>query len=232
MIEMQHLHRLQELDIQIEAKLAAAAEVDASLGETTELSAARDRMEQLRAHLHQQEQRLHELEWDSDDVNRHISEDEAKLYGGKIKNPKELEGLQKAVEQYRARLREIEDRELNLMSDLELSRDDFQRAQDDLARVTVNWAESQRELSTRQEALAAELAALQAQRAKAAEAIARPILAEYERLRREKKGRAVSRVDRSTCQGCRIALPMGIVSRARAGREMVHCPSCGRLLFA
>jgi len=53
----------------------------------------------------------------------------------------------------------------------------------------------------------------------------------YETLRREKRGRAVSRIERATCLGCRIALPMGVVQHVRAGRELVFCPSCGRVLY-
>jgi predicted nucleic acid-binding Zn-ribbon protein len=231
MIEMQQLHHLQDLDVQLEAKLAELEEIEAALGETGGLTEARDRVDHLRALQHEQEQRLRELEWDADKIKRRVVEDEAKLYGGRVRNPKELEGLQKDVAQSRARLREVEDRELELMADLEATQADLQRAQDELTRIHAAWEEMQRALNARQSDANATLADLRTARVKLVASVTSPILAEYERLRREKHGRAVSKIERSTCQGCRIALPMGTISRVRAGRELVHCPSCGRLLY-
>ena len=50
--------------------------------------------------------------------------------------------------------------------------------------------------------------------------------------RRAKAGRAVARVERGTCQGCRITLPTHLVQRVRAGGMLVQCPSCERILVA
>lgn len=232
MAELQELYHLQELDVQAEAKNAALQEIASSLGETGELVTARAQVDSLRELLHDQERRLRELEWDSEEITRHIAADEQKLYGGNVRNPKELDGLQKDAEQRRRHLREIEDRELQLMADVEATQAELARAQAELARVWAAWEDAQRALSARQAEESAALAALKVERAKVTAMITGPMLAEYERLRREKRGRAISRIERSNCQGCRIALPSGIIAHARAGRDLVYCPSCGRLLMA
>jgi predicted nucleic acid-binding Zn-ribbon protein len=232
MSELTLLFRLQELDLQIEAQNQSLQEIGSALGETEELLTARAQVDSLRELLHDQEQRLRELEWDADRLTSHISDDEKKLYGGRVRNPKELTDIQKDVEQYRTQRSAIEDRELQLMADVEATQAELERAQTDLQRIRVAWEARQRELSTQQTVASERLETIQASRAEVGALVSAESISLYEKLRREKRGRAVSKVDRSTCQGCRITLPVGVVSRVRAGREYVYCPSCGRLLYA
>ncbi len=230
MSELQLLYHLQELDLQIEAQEAALQEIESALGETEEISAARAQVDSLRELLHDQEQRLRELEWDAEDLRRHIRDDQDKLYGGRIRNPKELEGIQRDLEQRQARERQIEDRELHLMEDIEATQGELQRAQDELARVLAAWEQRQRDLAARQTEVAQKLEALRTQRQQIGAMVEAPHISLYEKLRREKRGRAVARIERATCLGCRIALPMSVVQKVRAGRDLVFCPSCGRIL--
>ncbi|MCK4696871.1 MAG: hypothetical protein KAT53_01045, partial [Dehalococcoidia bacterium] len=53
----------------------------------------------------------------------------------------------------------------------------------------------------------------------------------YQALRRKRHGRAVAKVEQGMCQGCRIALPMSELQRARLGQELVQCSSCERILY-
>jgi predicted nucleic acid-binding Zn-ribbon protein len=232
MSDLQLLNQLQDVDLQIEAKISSLQEIESSLGETGGLTTARAQVDSLRELLHDQEQRLRELELDVDDETDHIKADERKLYSGTVKNPKELEGLQRDLGQRQSRKSHLEDRELEVMSDIEATQAELQRAQAELERVGAEWDEQQRELSARQSEISAELETLRDTRVQVAALVEPANISLYERLRREKRGRAISRVERSTCMGCRIALPMGIVQHARTNREFVYCPSCGRILYA
>jgi predicted nucleic acid-binding Zn-ribbon protein len=228
--DLQLLSQLQELDLQIEAKNVALQEIESNLGETGEVTAVRAQVDSLRGLLHDQEQRLRELEMDVDDLNSHVKSDETKLYKGDIKNPKELDSLQRDLTQQQSKKVQIEDRELQLLSDVEATQAELQKAQEELKRVTERWEGRQRELSERQVKVTDELSALRGSRTQIGGAMAPANIALYELLRREKRGRAVAKVERSICMACRIALPMGVVQRARAGRDFVYCPSCGRIL--
>ncbi|MGH7862002.1 MAG: DUF7581 domain-containing protein, partial [Candidatus Dormibacteraceae bacterium] len=119
MSDLQLLHQLQELDLQIEARNRALQEIETVLGESDGLAAAQSRVKQLQDLLHSQQQKVRELEWNAEDIGRHAREDEAKLYGGKIHNPKELDGLRRDLEQRKARQGEVEDRELQVMAEVE-----------------------------------------------------------------------------------------------------------------
>lgn len=231
MSDLQLLRDLQELDVQIEALNTALQEIESALGETDDLVSARAEVDNLRELRHDQEQRLRELEWSVEDLNRHVGEDEQKLYSGKVRNPKELEGLQRDVENRQARRRELEDRELQLMTDIESTESDLAQAQARLTDIRTTWEAGQRELFERQADVSTELAALRSKRSAISPTIPAGNLSLYEELRRMKRGLAVSKIERSTCTGCRIALPMGVIQHVRAGRELVHCPSCGRILY-
>lgn len=232
MSDLQLLSQLQELDLRVEAQSRALQEIEAALAETSDVIEARARVTSLQDSLHDQQKQLRDLEWDAEETSRQARQEEQKLYGGAIHNPKELDGLRRDLEQRQARRREIEDRELDLMTAMETTQAELARAQEELARLEQDAAAQHGELLGQQAEQREQVAALNADREKIAARVAPANLVQYEQLRRDKRGRALSKVERSTCQGCRIALPMGLVQRARAGRDFVFCPSCGRILVS
>jgi predicted nucleic acid-binding Zn-ribbon protein len=230
MSDLQSLFQLQELDLQIEAHNALLQEIASALGETGEMTTAQAQINSLREMLHDQEQRMRELEWDVDEINRQVSDEESKMYGGKVKNPKELQDLQKDVNLRQDRRRKIEERELEIMSDVDATQAELQRAQEELSNIRLAWEDNQRKLAERQTATTESIEMCRAKRSQVSVTVTPQSISIYEKLRREKRGRAVSKVERSTCLGCRIALPMGLISRIR-GRDFAYCPSCGRILY-
>jgi predicted nucleic acid-binding Zn-ribbon protein len=230
MSDLQSLYQLQELDLQIEAQNALLQEIASALGETGDMLAAQAHVNSLRQMLHDQEQRMRELEWDVDEITRQVTDEEAKLFGGKVKNPKELQDLQKDVGQRQDRRRKIEERELQIMAEVDETQAELEKAQEELQNKRLAWEESQRKLAERQAATAEALSVGQVKRNQLSASVTPQSISIYEKLRREKRGRAISKVERSTCLGCRIALPMGLISRIR-GRDFAYCPSCGRILY-
>ncbi len=232
MSDLQLLYQVQELDLQIEARRRALQEIEAALGESGELTGARAQVNRLQELLHDQQRQLRDLEWDVEELSRRAKEDEQRLYSGAIRNPKELEGLRRELEQRQERRRLLEDRELQLMAEIEGTQAELRQAESELARVQSTVDAKHRELRAHQAEVTEQLATLSTERARLASTIAAANLAQYEQLRRTKRGLAISKIERSTCQGCRIALPMGLVQRVRAGRDFIFCPSCGRILYA
>jgi predicted nucleic acid-binding Zn-ribbon protein len=230
--DLQLLYQVQELDLQIEARRRALQEIEESLGESGELASARAQVTRLQELLQDQQRQLRDLDWNVEEISRRAKEDEEKLYSGAIRNPKELEGLRRELEQRQERRRQLEDRELQLMAEIEETQAELRQAESELAHVQSAVDAQHRELRARQAEVTEHLARLGSERTRLAATIAAANLAQYEQLRRTKRGLAISKVERSTCQGCRIALPMGLVQRVRAGRDFVFCPSCGRILYA
>ena len=56
-------------------------------------------------------------------------------------------------------------------------------------------------------------------------------LAQYEGLRATFPN-PVAAIDHGTCGGCKIRVSANTVERVRAGREIVTCEHCSRILFS
>jgi uncharacterized protein len=154
------------------------------------------------------------------------------LYGGVVRNPRELMDLQEELSALGRRQRALEDQEIEIMEALEpveaelASLDDDRRtARADLERLTA-------ELGDAEAVIDDELAELAERRLAAIAPVAPDILDEYERLRVAFGGVGVARLIGSSCSGCHLTLPAVDVDQIRRGESgpMVNCSQCGRLL--
>jgi predicted nucleic acid-binding Zn-ribbon protein len=157
---------------------------------------------------------------------------EKQLYSGSVTNPRELQALQDDVASIRRRIGQLEDDELEIMELVEPV--DAERAQltDERERLDAEGARLRTALGEAESELAAELAAVQAEREAAAADVADELWPEYDKLRARLGGVGIARLVASTCQGCHLALPAVEVDRIRKLPldEAVYCEECGRLL--
>jgi len=230
-IRGRQLYELQEVDLEIEAKGEALARVESRLGE-------REALDEARAALSRERERLAELETSQrlgegevEDLRAKTALLEGKLYSGSVRNPKELTGLQEQVEHLKKRGRGQEDALLDIMTDVEAVQQRVNSKSRELERMEKSWREEQNSLSREQAELRAALATLEQRRKELIVRIDSASLELYQTLRVKRQGRAVAKVERGMCQGCRIVLPMTELQRARMGEEIVQCSSCERILY-
>ncbi len=224
------LMELQALDLEIEAKENRLAEIEAALGESAALLEARSRLHTARAQLHDQEAQQLDLEMQVGSLSEKIKDNEKKLYGGSVKSTRELSALEIDTKSLRNRRSDLEDRELELMEALDTSRAMAKELEAAYNQTEQAWQQEQARLREEQALLQEQVAGLRSAREKMAATITPSVLSTYDRLRRTRRGRAVALVERSTCQGCRIALPTQEVQKARLSPSLVFCSSCGRIL--
>lgn len=232
MSEAYALLRLQEVDLELEEKAQALAAVEAQLGETEQLVQARQRVLSLREQIREKRSALHDAEWDVQDIENDIANLEKKLYGGSVRSPKELTSMQRELDLHKANRDKGEDRELALMEETEKLEGRLAAEEAVLAKIETTWREAQQRLTEERQTLNSRLVELREARQAQSAAIGADRLRMYEELRRTKRGRAVSSIERNTCQWCRVSLPMNIVQQARTSRELVFCSSCNRILYA
>lgn len=225
------LYELQEIDLEIDAKNEALALVVSRLGDSEALAEAR-------VSLATEEERLVELERSQRDVEREVEDLrskvallEEKLYGGSVKNPKELASLQEQVEHLKRKRRGQEDKVLDIMTEVEAMQKNVSLKSREVARIDEDWRAEQATLSGEQAELNAALADLDQKRKDLISRIDAASLELYQGLRRKRQGRAVAKVEQGMCQGCRIVLPLNVLQRARIGQELVQCSSCERILY-
>ena len=225
------LYALQEIDSAVEATKASLTAVEEQLGESEELIAGRQAVEEGRDALEGVSKQQRELEWQVDDLRPRLSDVEGKLYGGSVRNPKELGSMQEEANILRGQLRRREDELLDLMVRVEERQTALREAEESLTEVEGRWRQDQKELTSEKEKLEGELAGLEERRRQQSGLIEARVLALYDNLWERRQGRAVAKVERGMCGGCRITLPMTVLQKARSGMDVVQCVSCERILY-
>jgi len=225
------LYVLQEIDSAIDAAQAALAVVEERLGETEELTTARVAVDEHREALRALHDAQRDTEWQVDDARSHVAAVEKKLYGGTVRNPKELGGLNDDANMLKGQLRRREDELLNHMMKVEEQETALRLAETALKEVEGRWRGEQTDLLGQRQRLEAELAELETSRRAQAGHIDGRVLELYDVLRERRQGKAVVKVERGMCQGCRISLPMSVLQKARSGFDVVQCVSCERILY-
>lgn len=231
MSQPKQLYTLQEVDLELEKKRETLSQVGSQIGESQAVKQSQDQLGAERKHLAELEASQKELGWQVDEVQGKIDQTDQKLYGGSVRNPKELAGLQEEVAQLKTRQGQTEDKFLETMEQVELARGRIRSLGQELEQLEADWRQGQQQLQGLQSQLKAEIDKLAGKRESLLEGLMPATLELYEMLRRGKQGRAIARVEQGRCQGCRLNLSVTDLRRVRASADLVYCSSCGRILF-
>jgi uncharacterized protein len=226
------LGQLNEIDLAIDALRARAAEITEAFREPAALQAARAAAtaadtELTRCRGVQSEAELAQLR-----TAAKLTQAEGRLYGGKVRNPKELEDAEKDVAQLRRQHAQAEDALLEALIASETAAERATGAQRELAQRSGEWDAMQTDLRAEQARLAERLAAERARQAAARRALPAGILHTYDTLRPRRAGRAVARLDGNTCAVCLVTVSPSRLEAAREGQELAYCENCGRILWS
>jgi predicted nucleic acid-binding Zn-ribbon protein len=230
MAEILELIRLQEIDVELDALRQRLGDVERRLGESDAVAIAREEMATAERQLAAKRGEARDLEYQAQDLTKRISDDEARLYGGRV-GARDLEAMQREVEHLRQQLSQVEDRLLVVLDEVEQLERRVADATTRRAAVEEQWGAEQSDALALSEELLRQVRACEERRSAAAGRVSPAALAIYEELNRRYRGTAIVAIERNMCRGCRIAVPSSVVTQVRLGRDLVRCPSCGRLLF-
>lgn len=225
------LARLNDVDLVLDSIKARLAEIAEALREPPALAAARRAQAEAEAELARCRAIQEDLELKQQDAQARLSKAEGRLYSGEVKNPKELAGAEKDVQQLRRQLSQVEDRLLDALVCSETATDAWTGQGATAARLTAEWDARQAALRGEQARLKARLPAELARQAAARHAVPAELLSTYDNLRPRRGGRAVAALDGDECGACCVAAAPSTLEAARYGDELVYCSNCGRLLW-
>jgi predicted nucleic acid-binding Zn-ribbon protein len=231
MASVADLLSLQDIDLELDKELARLSEIEEALGESEEVTQARATAEEKREVLHGLRIEQKDLELSADEVRNKAAEIEKKLYSGAVKNPKELQDLDADLKSLREETKRREEKLLAMLVQVDEAESDYSTGVEAFAAIESEWRSHQDTLLNEKTAIEPEVARLRALRDQEAAGFERSLMSLYNLLRERRGGRAVARVERGMCQGCRISLPMSVIQRARTGNGLVQCVSCERILL-
>jgi predicted nucleic acid-binding Zn-ribbon protein len=230
MSRTQHLYELQQVDLELDSVSRRLKEIAATLGVSAELKRARNMVSEAEAHVTQCRTAMQDLDLEVNGLSQKIESNEKRLYSGRVTNPKELANLEEELASLKRWRGKREEDLLEAMVATEEADASLADAQAILTQVSDSWRAEQGDLTDEQTDLQARLEELRGRREALVTAIDSEEVTIYERLRRQKGGRAVAGVKDGICEGCRMNPPSSQVQHARSASELVFCNNCGRIL--
>jgi len=143
----------------------------------------------------------------------------------------EFQAIGHEIERYENEIRKLEDQELELMIEADKHKAEMEAA-DKSARATKESISRQlSDLDAKSKALDNQQRELQKEREALAAEIDADLLDQFERLFNSKGDAAVVAVEHGVCTGCHMKVTTATASRVKAGKEIVSCENCGRILY-
>jgi predicted nucleic acid-binding Zn-ribbon protein len=143
----------------------------------------------------------------------------------------EFQAMGHEIKRYEDEIRKLEDEELELMDQgdklkVQVAAEEKKATatKDSITRQMNDLGEKGKTLETRLQELSKERAGL-------AEKMEEDLLDRFERLFASKGDSAIVAIEHGICTGCHMKLTIATVKAAEAGKEIVNCEQCGRILY-
>ena len=225
------IYELHQLDASIIDTDAALALVERKLTDDSELRKAETVLSRAQEKLAVVERRQREAEAQMSDIQARLGPLETKTYDGSVGNPRELQSMEREVENLKKRLSEAEDSFLNILDEQEAAAKFVAKKEAQCSAAKKKRKTELKDLANEKDKLEFDLLELWEKRDGRASALDTDPKNLYETLRQSLGGLALATIGRGMCNICRISLPMNVVQKAKAGRELSQCPTCSRILW-
>ena len=143
----------------------------------------------------------------------------------------EFQAIGHEIERYEKEIRKIEDDELELMVEADKVKADLGVEEKKSATVKESVARQTADLEAKSKTLQSRLEELTKERAEIAGKIEEDLLSRFERLFKSKGDAVVVALEHEVCTGCHMKVTTQTAHRAKAGKEIVSCENCGRILY-
>ena len=143
----------------------------------------------------------------------------------------EFQAIGHEIERYENEIRRLEDEELEVMlqadtikAELEAAEKAARATKESISRQLSDLETKSKTLESRQEELAKE-------REELAGKVDGDLLGRFERLFNSKGDAAIVAIEHGVCTGCHMKVTTATAAGVKAGKEIVSCEQCGRILY-
>ncbi len=225
------LYRLQLIDTQLDSIRNQLNSIEELLSDRQELQAATQSADEAKLQARKALMNLRQAEDIVREQRLKIEQSESTLYSGKMHNPKELQDLQKEVAALKRYLVVLEDRQLECMLAEEEASALSEKCNEQLGDAQDRHKAKNETLTEERESFIKDRARFEGERNAAISDIPQADLTLYEKLRIQKRGIAVSRVENKVCSACGSTLNASLLHAAHSPNQISRCELCGRILY-
>lgn len=225
-----HLHRLQQIDTQLDKVNKRLVEIQRIIEDNRELKRAKARVEKNENAASKTAKTLKKAENDVKAQHVQIEQAESMLYGGTLKNPKEIQDLQNKSESLKRHLSTLQDVQLEAMLAHEENTETLTETENALKKLRAELVQQHSQLGGEETVLKKDKNRLLKERDTALPDIPADKLDIYDKLRKRKNGFAVASVMDGSCSACGATLSPAHQQKART--SLSYCPTCKRIVYA
>jgi uncharacterized protein len=135
------------------------------------------------------------------------------------------------IERYQKEITAIEDNELELMEQADKLKAELVSEEKRAAEMKASISRQMSDLETKEKTLDSRLQELIRGRAEIANKVDEDLLNRFDRLFASKGDAAVVALEHEVCTGCHMKVTTQTAVRVKAGKEIVSCEQCGRILY-
>ncbi|MFC2029296.1 zinc ribbon domain-containing protein [Chloroflexota bacterium] len=228
---VRQLYQLQLVDTDLVQQGNRLVEVERALVGTGDVARAQQAVDETEGALGGLAVRLRDVELEIAGLNAKLKQNQDRLYSGRVKNPKELSGLDEEAAALRRRRSELEDDQLELMIEIEEQEAELAERQARLQQIDETWRANKGALLDQREGLQSRIGELTERRDDMRAEIGPGDLVLYDDIRGRLGGTAVVMLRRGVCQACGVDLPTGAARSVERSEGLHFCPTCDRLLY-
>jgi hypothetical protein len=228
--DLERLIALQKLDAEILRKTRLLDSLPREIQHlSAELESARNGLKAFDAQVEADKKARRDLEREVEVVRDQIAKDKNKLAA--VKTNVEYRAMLKELENFEKKIRETEDRQLEVMEKLEGEQNSRKAVEEKVkqeeARVKTAVSEKEgaiAELKKRMDVLLGE-------RSLIVGGISGSIISSYEKTLKARDGVGVTKILDKLCSGCNQMVPPQLYYQIKSSDEIYKCPHCGRYLY-
>jgi uncharacterized protein len=194
-----------------------------------QLAESKASVETLRQRVRQAEVDRKKLELDVGTRAESVSRLKTQQY--QTRKNDEFQALGHEIERYENEIRKIEDDELEVMVLADKIKADLAAEETKAAVTRDSIARQTADLDEKSKALESQLQGLTTERSNLATKIDEDLLARFERLFKSKGDAVVVAIEHGVCTGCHMKVTTATAAGVKAGKEIVSCENCGRILY-
>lgn len=185
---------------------------------------------------------LFRAEWSEKDKQRQEKEQllqeeskkatEKRMRMNRIKNIKELQALQREIDQIKLGNSQLEEELIKLLEEAESYASALRAKEEELKQLEAAWREKQGEIEAQVAGIERAVAEASALRQAIATRLNRELIERYELIFSRRGGMAVVTVSDGICQGCYMNIPPQLWNEIIKSEKLILCPSCHRILYS